>query len=93
MLLEWNQIRLKEKVKAGLKVINKFKENAVQIKELMAKPAYLSEESIKECNRNVEAKIEVANMINANIATIQSKSSYLNEDQVILLANILIEII
>lgn len=80
-------------MKAGLKAINKFKENDVQIKELMAKPAYLSVESIRECNRHIEAKIEVANMINANIATIQSKSSYLNEDQVILLAYIINAII
>ena len=69
-------------MKVGLKLIHKCKENTAQIKELMAKPAYLSEETIKECDRQIEAKIKVANKINADIVAVQSNSSYLNADQV-----------
>ena len=82
VLLKWHQMRLKEKMKVGLKLIHKCKENTAQIKELMAKPAYLSEETIKECDRQIEAKIKVANKINADIVAVQSNSSYLNADQV-----------
>ena len=84
-LLEWHQMRLKEKMKAGLKLINKFQDNTNQIRELMAKPAYLSEESMKECERQIEAKLEAAKEINLEISRIQSNSCYLNEDQVLFL--------
>jgi uncharacterized paraquat-inducible protein A len=78
-MFEWNQIRLKKKLQFGTKMMEEVKLITSKIKDLEAKPDFLSEDEIDRIKLEFKTKIGASKRINEEIATIQKDPNFVND--------------
>ena len=79
LMFDWNQIRLKKKLQFGAKMLEEVKLITSKIKDLKAKPDFLSEDEIDRIKLEFKTKIGASKRINEEIATIQKDPNFVND--------------